>query len=76
MTTLRYLARRLDLDFEPTGESQLTVAGLLHEEFERFPQIGDECVWEGFRFKVIDADRRGKLRAIVFRDPSGEGTEG
>lgn len=72
MTTLRYLARRLDLDFEPTSESQLTVAGLLHEEFERFPQIGDECVWEGFRFKVIDADRRGKLRAIVFRDSPGE----
>jgi putative hemolysin len=70
ITTLRYLSRRLNLDFEPSGESPLTVAGLLHEEFERFPQVGDECIWEGFRFKVIDADRRGGLRAIVFRDHS------
>ncbi|MBD3674944.1 MAG: DUF21 domain-containing protein [Planctomycetaceae bacterium] len=67
MTTLRYLARRLDLDYEPESDGLLTVAGMLHEELEHLPQNGDECEWLGFRFRVIDASRRRQLRVMVSR---------
>jgi CBS domain containing-hemolysin-like protein len=65
MTTLRYLARRLDVDYEPDSDGLLTVAGMVHEELEHLPENGDECDWLGFRFRVIDASRRGHLRVMV-----------
>jgi len=65
MTTLRYLARKLNFEYEPDSDGLLTVAGMLHEELEHLPQNGDECEWRGFRFRVIDASRRGYLRMMV-----------
>jgi len=65
MTTLRYLSRRLDLDYEPETEGLLTVAGMLHEELQHLPRNGDECEWLGFRFRVIDASHRRQLRVMV-----------
>ena len=66
MTTLRYLSRKLDFDYEPDSDGLLTVAGMLHEELEHLPANGNECEWMGFRFRVIDASRRGHLRVMVF----------
>ncbi len=65
LTTLRYLAQRLGFEFEPTDDGLLTVAGMFHEEFERMPQVGDECAWNGYSLRVIEASERGRLRVVV-----------
>ncbi|MCA8993970.1 MAG: DUF21 domain-containing protein [Planctomycetaceae bacterium] len=60
LTTLRYLARHLDIDFDVGDDNLLTVSGLLQELLGRFPQIGDECRWEQFTLKVVDAGILGR----------------
>jgi CBS domain containing-hemolysin-like protein len=67
MTTLRFLSERLGTEYEPTADGLLTVAGMLHEEFERLPLPGDECAWNGWTFRVIEVARRGRVRVMVFR---------
>ncbi|MFQ5734117.1 MAG: transporter associated domain-containing protein, partial [Planctomycetaceae bacterium] len=64
MTTLRYLCRRLGIAFEPTAEGALTVAGMLHEELEHLPDVGDAISWRGYRIEVIEARRRGGVRTL------------
>ncbi len=68
ITTLRYLCMRLNIDYDPDSESLVTLSGMLQEEFEQIPQIDDECTWRGFRIKVIEVAKRGKLRAMVSRE--------
>jgi Mg2+/Co2+ transporter CorB len=65
LTTLRHLSQRLGFEYEPTIDGLLTIAGMLHEQLERIPQVGDECEWAGYRFKVIETTERGKLRVMV-----------
>ena len=65
ITSLRYLCKRLTIDYEPTSDGQITVAGMLHEQLERIPAVGDECEWRGFRIRVIDLSERGKMRVMV-----------
>jgi len=67
LTTLRYLSRRLALDYEPDPEQQVTVSGLLQEQLERVPVAGDECLWQGHRIRVIEASGRGPVRVLVAR---------
>lgn len=67
ITSLRYLSRRLKIDFEPE-DGQVTVAGVFHESLERIPEVGDECVWEGFRMKVMETVDRGNLRVVITRN--------
>jgi len=59
LTTLRYLASRLDADYSGEDETPVTIVALLHEELERFPVIGDVCLWEGYQFEVIQAGEPG-----------------
>lgn len=65
ITTLRYLCARLDIDFEPSEEGTHTVAGLLNEQLERIPVVGDHCRWQGYRFTVTEVFRPGSLLAEV-----------
>ncbi|MBT4867761.1 MAG: DUF21 domain-containing protein [Planctomycetaceae bacterium] len=67
ITTLRYLCRRLELQYTPTTDGLVTVAGLLHEQLEHLPQIGDRCVWHGYEFEVTEAKDRGEVRVMVSR---------
>lgn len=60
LTTLRYLAKRLDLDFHAESGSPVTVAALLHEELERFPALGDSCRWQNYEMHVIHATGPGE----------------
>lgn len=69
ITTLRYLSKRLGLEYEPDPEASLTVAGLLHEELEQIPRVGDEVLWQGYRIKVIDVGPKGKMRVMVALQP-------
>jgi len=65
LTTLRFLCRRLGMEYEPAADGQHTVGGLLHELLERIPEIGDECQWRGWNIKVFDVSQRGRLRVMV-----------
>ena len=53
------LGRRLDVD-----DSFSTLAGLVLQQLERFPQVGDSVVADGWRFEVVTMDgaRIGRLR--------------
>ena len=68
MTSLRYLSRQLNANYEPQADDAVTVAGLLQEHFERLPDLGDECCWCGLRIKVIEVTRRSRLRAMVWKE--------
>ena len=39
----------------------VTVAGLLQEQLQRLPDVGDEVVWSGFHFRVVEAGESGAL---------------
>lgn len=65
LTTLRYLSRRLGMEYEPATEGQHTVGGLLHELLERIPEVGDECHWRDWQIKVFDVSKRGRARVML-----------
>ena len=66
VTTLRHLAARLELnDYEPAEEENVTVAGLLAEELEHVPAVGETVRWRGYAFKVIDVSDRTVRRVLV-----------
>lgn len=68
VTTLRHLAARLALtDYEPDEEENVTIAGLLAEELEHVPAVGETARWHGWEFKVIDVDDRTVRRALAER---------
>ena len=67
LTTLRYLGKRLGIDFDPGPDNLVTVAGMLQEQLEHLPEVGDECLWQGVQFRVFDVPRRGQLRVVVSR---------
>lgn len=67
ITTLRYLCMRLEIDYEPASDGSVTVAGMLHDQLERMPVVGDECTWKGYLVRVIDVSKRGQLRAMLSR---------
>ena len=71
MTTLRYLCRRLNLIYEPSPDGVMTVAGMLHEELEHLPVVGEECDWRGFHIKVIATERPGRVRALFSGPTAG-----
>lgn len=57
--TLRRMARQLKLSLPPSRN--VTVAGLLQDELQRLPQPGDQIVWGGIRFAVVDSPRPGVM---------------
>ncbi|HLA84955.1 MAG TPA: transporter associated domain-containing protein, partial [Thermoguttaceae bacterium] len=59
LTSLRRLTRHFDVP-RPPSES-LTVAGVIQEVLERFPEPGDACRWGPFRFEVSEVPERGPL---------------
>jgi len=59
LTTLRYLAHVLEVDYDVEDDSPVTIVALLYDELERFPRAGDECLWEGYRLRVVRADEPG-----------------
>ena len=65
ITSLRYLSRRLNIQYSPDADNQVTVAGVFHEALERIPDVGDQCDWNGFRMQVVKTSDRGHFRAEV-----------
>ena len=70
LTSLRRLARHFHVERPPS--KSVTVAGIIQEVLERFPQPGDECRWGPFRFRVIDAPLRGQLLVELTMAETGE----
>ncbi|MEX0704746.1 MAG: CNNM domain-containing protein [Planctomycetales bacterium] len=65
ITTLRYLCRRLGIPHEPGSENWVTVAGMLSEELEQLPEVGDACTWRGRRIEVVEVAGRGRIRVRI-----------
>jgi len=68
MTSLRYLSRQLEAHYEPQADDAVTVAGLLQEQLERLPDVGDECSWCGLHIEVIEVTHRSRLRAMIWKE--------
>jgi putative hemolysin len=58
MTSLRYLSRRLNIQFEPEVDGQVTVAGVFHEQLQRMPELRDECDWQGYQLTILEMTSR------------------
>ncbi|MCA9061658.1 MAG: HlyC/CorC family transporter [Planctomycetaceae bacterium] len=65
LVTLRYLAYRLRIDFDPDEDGQYTINGLLQDELERIPEAGESLKWKGWRLTVIDVGERGQIRVLI-----------
>lgn len=75
ITTLRYLCRKLQLEYEIADDGLLTVAGMFHEKLERIPEVGDVCDWQGYQLEVIEVRKLGHLVAELKPQPPGESEE-
>ena len=64
ITSLRRLYKYFDL--ARPESSSITVAGLVQEQIQRLPEVGDECEWNGFHLKVIEIMQRGQI-VVEFR---------
>jgi CBS domain containing-hemolysin-like protein len=61
---LRKLSSRLEVPWDPDVEAS-TVGGLLAEQLENIPAVGDKIRWNGYSIEVLRADsRRAKLLRI------------
>ena len=67
VTTLRYLCLRLGLEYEPTPDGLITLAGLMYELLEHIPVVGDQCEWRGYRLEVTDVPQHGWIRVQITR---------
>lgn len=65
ITTLRYLCRRLGLEYVPAADGLVTVVGMLHEQLEQMPEVDDCCHWHGYEFRVTEVRNRGAVRVMV-----------
>ena len=65
ITSLRYLSRRLRIEFEPEVDGQVTVAGVFHEQLQRMPELGDVVEWHGFQFEIFEMETRQQFRVLV-----------
>jgi putative hemolysin len=69
ITNLRRLSRHFDVPLE-TSRS-VTVAGILQERLQRIPVEGDELLWSGFHFRVLEANEAGALKVELRVPPAG-----
>jgi len=72
MTSLRYLSRRLDIDFEPEVDGQVTVAGVFHQQLQRIPEVGDRCQWKNFELSVLEKTSRQQFVVHVTLQSSAD----
>ncbi len=47
-----------------------TVGGMVMTQFGRIPAAGDHFTWDGWRFEVVDMDRRRVDKVLVSRAPA------
>lgn len=69
ITNLRRLGRHFDVPLEQA--KSVTVAGLLQEQLQRIPEVGDEVDWSGFHFRVVEAGDARSLKVGLEVYPAG-----
>jgi CBS domain containing-hemolysin-like protein len=70
MTSLRRLARHFEAQLPET--TNVTVGGVIQDLLQRLAEEGDCVDWGDFRFRVLEAPRRGQLLIEMTRRPSQE----
>jgi len=73
MTSLRYLSRRLNIDFEPEVDGQVTVAGVFHEQLQRMPEPGDKCSWQNYELAIVEMTSRQHFLVLVTPQSPADG---
>jgi len=63
MTSLRRLVRHFQVERPPARST--TVAGVVQEVLERFPEPGDRCRWGPFQLQVIEVTEREQMLVEV-----------
>lgn len=63
MMSVRRLSEHLGAP--PPESRNVTIAGLMQEENERFPRAGDVCRWDRFQLEVIEAGPKGRVRIEI-----------
>ncbi len=69
MTNLRRLSRHFDVPLEQA--KSVTVAGLLQEQLQRLPAVGDAVTWSGFEFRVVEAGDPAAIKVDLRVHPAG-----
>ena len=69
MTPLRHFCARFEIDFQGTQDGQMTIAGMISEQLDRLPKLGDHVPWQGFDFKVVHVSKVGQYRFLVTQQP-------
>jgi CBS domain containing-hemolysin-like protein len=72
LTNLRRLSRHFDVPLE--ASRSVTVAGILQEQLQRIPTAGDELLWSGFHFVVLESGDPGdasELKVQLKVPPAG-----
>jgi CBS domain containing-hemolysin-like protein len=64
---LRKLSARLGVPWDPAIEPS-TIGGLVTEQLERIPVVGDVVSWKGFRVEVLRADARRATLLKISKD--------
>ncbi len=57
--SLRGLARYLNVELPPS--KSVTVGGVVQETLQKLAEVGDQCDWGPFHFRVLEAPQRGHL---------------
>jgi CBS domain containing-hemolysin-like protein len=65
---LRRLSTKLGVTWEPDSEAN-TIGGLITEQLERIPAVGDTIEWSGYRVEVLKADSRHALEVTIRKIP-------
>ena len=61
---LRKLSAKLAVSWDPKIAAA-TIGGLVTENLERIPMVGDTIIWKGYHIEVLQADeRRARLLHI------------
>lgn len=71
--SLRQLARRLSVEMPRTHS--VTVAGVIQETMQRMAEVGDQCEWGPFAFRVIDIAGPGNMAVELTLTQPGESPE-
>jgi CBS domain containing-hemolysin-like protein len=71
MISVRRLAEHLGAP--PPESRNVTIAGLMQEENQRFPRVGDSCRWDRFVLEVVEAGSRGQVRIEIRDAPKAGG---
>ena len=64
---------KVELPHEDEAEFQ-TLGGFVVTQFGRIPTAGDHFDWAGWRFEIVDMDRRRVDKVLVSKTPPAAAT--